>query len=74
MNGESVSRLVEEFFQPLRAALDYVFAAGVAYGASHLAAFSWRCWRGFRVYCLPLGNCTRVSLKDRFGEWAGEFT
>lgn len=71
MNGESVPRLVEGFFQPLRTALDCIFVAGVSCGVGRLAAFSWRCWRGFRIFCLPFGRCTRGSLKDRFGEWAG---
>ena len=74
MNGESVPRLAEEFFRPLHAALDYIFAAGVTYGVTRLLALSWRFWRGVRVFCIPLGRCTRESLKTRFGEWAGTQT
>ena len=71
MNGDSVPRLVEAFFKPVRGLLDFTFAVGATYGAGRVAALCWRCWRGFRIYCLPLGGCARRDLKDRFGEWAG---
>lgn len=71
MNGESVPRLVEAFFEPMRRFLDFTFAVGVTYGVSRVVSVAWRCWRGFRVYCLPFGRCTRCDLKERFGEWAG---
>ena len=73
MNGESVPRLVEELFAPLRAACDCVFALGVAYGASQLIKCAWRgCW-GVRVYWLPAwpGGASR-NWTTRFGKWAGK--
>lgn len=74
MNGESVPRLVEEFFRPLNTVLDYAFAAGVAYGAKHLAGFVWQCWRGVRIYCIPFRRCISSDLSERFGKWAGKVT
>ena len=71
-NGVSVPSLVKEFFRPLSGLLDYIFAAGVAYGAVRLGGLCRSCLGGFRVYCLPFGRCDGSDLKKRFGEWAGE--
>ena len=71
-NGVSVPSLVKEFFRPLSGLLDYIFAAGVAYGAVRLGGLCRSCLGDFRVYCLPFGRCDGSDLKKRFGEWAGE--
>ncbi len=72
MNGDNVALLVDEIFRPLNASLDYLFAAGVAYGASHVLRFVWQCARGFRTYLVPYGRYARRDLTKEFGKWAGE--
>ena len=60
--------LVDEFFKPVNALLDYAFYLGAAYGIKHLASFSWRFITGFKTYFIPYN---RRSVQE-FGKWAGE--
>lgn len=71
MNGDSFALLAEELLRPLSPSLDYLFVAGVAYGASHLLGFAWRCARGIRTYLIPYGRYSRRDLASEFGKWAG---
>ena len=63
--------LVREIFAPINASLDYIFAAGVLYGAKHLAGFAWSCLKGIRTYFVPFGRSIRRDLTVEFGKWAG---
>ena len=73
MESDRVDYLVRELFAPINASLDYIFAAGVLYGATHLAGFAWSCLKGIRTYFVPFGRSIRRDLTEEFGKWAGTY-
>ena len=70
MADGGVFELVNGVLGPLNEVLDYLFYAGVLYGAKNVARLVIRACSGFRTYFIPFGRASNRDLGGRYGEWA----
>ncbi len=70
MADGNVFRLVEGVLGPVEKALDYIFYAGLFYGAKNLSRVVYHAYRGIRTYFIPIGRDNRKDLSKKYGKWA----
>ena len=70
MADGNVFELMQGVLSPVERGLDYLFYAGVLYGAGRLSQSLVQCLRGVRTYLLPYGRTADTDLAQRYGRWA----
>lgn len=70
MADGSVFELVRGVLGPVDKLLDYVFYAGVFYGARNVARLVIRACCGIRTYCVPIGRASNEDISKKYGKWA----
>lgn len=70
MADGSVFELVSGVLGPMDKLLDYLFYAGVFWGANSAARLVVHAYRGIRTYFIPFGRPSNGDLSERYGKWA----
>lgn len=65
-----VFELVQGVLGQVERILDYIFYAGVVYGASNVARLVYHACSGIRTYFIPFGRASSQDISKKYGKWA----